>query len=129
MCKNTTKDPSGLCQHHRNLSGSAVRKLTFGSGLTPKQETLKSAVVSNTEDQNLYLSAASIQNEIVKGIAYELDLTDGYGEEFDTLQSVEEAGKPNEGLLAFTTVGGVTMYFSPEEFVDVRLGDSAVNAA
>jgi len=113
LCRHMTKDASGRCPDHRNINGSAVRHLAFGGGLTPKSET--------PDDGNLYILAGSIQEDISTGVVYELDITDGYGEEFDEISSITDAAKPNDGMLAFSTKGGTTIFFLPEEYVDVRL--------
>jgi len=120
LCRHQTKDPSGRCHDHRNINGNAVRKLSFGAGLTPKNMVIQNG--GNSAD--LYLAASSIQSDIESGSVYELDMTDGYGEEFDEIISISDAEKPNEGMLAFNTSRGATIYFSPEEFVDIRVKDS-----
>jgi hypothetical protein len=126
VCNNTTTDPSSLCHLHRDLNASAVRTKAFGKGLVPKIQTDSKMV--NNDSLDLYLSASSIKEDIDNGATYELDITDGYGEEFEDIDSITEAGKPNEGLLAFNTKNGITIYFSPDEFVDVRAKESAVAA-
>ena len=96
------------------MSGSSVRKLTFGGGLTPKS-------AESTDEGILYLDANRIQNDVRSGISYELDMSDGYGEFYEEIASITDAAKPNEGMLAFNTKQGATIYFLPGEFVDVRL--------
>ena len=114
FCKNRTKDSSGRCHDHRNINSAAVQQMAFGTGLVPKTASMQSG-------EGLYLLAKELQDDLRNGNVYELDITDGYGEEFDEIVAVSEAERPNDGMLAFSTKGGTTIFFLPNEYVDVRL--------
>lgn len=125
FCKNPTRDPSRRCHLHREISGSVVQRLTFGTTIAPKQAP-SSALGMNTADYGdaIPLAASTIYEDFNNGVGFELDITDGYGEIFEKIDSITPATRPNEGLLAITTVSGVTIYYAPNEIVDVKVADS-----
>lgn len=122
FCKNTTRDPSRRCHLHRDINASAVQRLTFGTTVAPKHVASSALGVNDSNyDEAIPLAASVIQNDFQNGVEFELDITDGYGTAFEKIAAIEPAGRPNEGMLAMTTVSGITIYYAPEEIVDVKL--------
>jgi hypothetical protein len=121
-CKNTTRDPSRRCHLHRDINSSTVQRLTFGTVAAPKQTHSSALGVNNADyDDAIPLAASTVYDDFQNGVAFELDITDGYGTEFERIASVEPAGRPNEGMLAMTTTSGITIYYAPSEIVDVKV--------
>lgn len=122
FCSRTTKDPSGRCHFHRSMSAADRQRATFGNVvLNSAPKPSHSANVVAAPEDTLFLPANEVALDVSDGVKYDLDISDGYGEAFDEIVQIEKAGKPNEGMLAFTTSKGVTIYFSPDESVDVRI--------